>query len=72
MANFDTSAAANKYFNVTAAAKRLGLSEITLRRCMARSEIAFIRLGSRRGKIIFTSQHLADYLRRREVPAIAA
>jgi excisionase family DNA binding protein len=62
----------NEFFNVREAAERLGLSEITIRRCMARGEIGFIRLGSKRGKVFFTSQHLADYLRRREVPAIAA
>jgi len=60
------------YFSVRQAAERLRLSEITIRRCMERGEIAFLRLGARRGKIIFTEQHLADYLRRREIPAIAA
>ncbi len=69
--NFDMNAA-TKTFDVPATAKRLGISQITLRRMIARREIAFLRLGSRRGRIVFTESHLDDYITRRTVMPVAA
>ena len=69
--SFDTSAA-RTHLNIQTAAARLGLSEITLRRMIARGEISYIRLGSKRGRIVFDESHLNDYLRRRTVQARAA
>ena len=54
------------------AAMRLGISDFTLRRMVAKQEITFVRLGSGRGRLAFDEQHLADYLRRRTVEAKAA
>jgi excisionase family DNA binding protein len=68
---FDTTAA-NSTFSVPAAAERLGVAEITLRRMVARREIGFLRLGSRRGRIVFYESHLMEYLERRNSPPLAA
>ncbi len=59
-------------FNVPAAAERLGVAEITLRRMIARREIGFLRLGSRRGRIVLNESHLNEYLQRRNSPPLAA
>ncbi len=69
--SFDMNAA-TKTFDVPATAKRLGIAEVTLRRMIARREIGFLRLGSRRGRIIFTEDHLDEYLtRRNQMPQAA-
>jgi excisionase family DNA binding protein len=67
---FDCSAA-RQTLDVKGAAQRLGLSEITFRRMIAKREIAHTRIGSGRGVIVFTEDDIQDYLRRRHV-AIAA
>ncbi len=64
--------AANPTFNVPAAAERLGVAEITLRRMIARREIGFLRLGSRRGRIVLNESHLNEYLERRNSQPLAA
>ncbi len=68
---FDTTEA-NSTFNVPAAAARLGVAEITLRRMIARREIGFLRLGSRRGRIVLNEAHLNEYLERRNSQPLAA
>ena len=69
--SFDVSAA-KTHLNIPTAAARLGIAEITLRRMIARGEISYIRLGSKRGRIVFDESHLNDYLQRRTVQARAA
>ncbi len=64
--------AARSHFGVTVAAARLGVAEMTLRRMIARREIGFLRLGSRRGRIVFSESHLNEYLERRNSQPLAA
>ncbi len=58
-------------FGLHEAARRLGVSEITVRRMLARGEIAHYRIGSRGGRIRFTDAHLQEYRERRTF-AVAA
>jgi excisionase family DNA binding protein len=69
---FDSSAANESYLTVFDAAKRLGLSPDTVRRMIARREIGFLRLGSRRGRLVLNESHLNEYLSRRTSQPIAA
>ncbi len=68
---FDLNAAKN-HFDMDTAAAQLGVSVGTLRRMIARREIGFIRLGSRRGRIVLNESHLNEYLERRTSQPIAA
>ncbi len=68
---FDTNAA-KKHFDMDTAAAQLGVSVGTMRRMIARREIGFIRLGSRRGRIVLNESHLNEYLSRRTSQPIAA
>ena len=55
--------------DVKGAAVMLGVSVVTLRRMVARGEIAFRRVGSRGGRIRFTVGDLNEYLERRRRPS---
>jgi excisionase family DNA binding protein len=68
---FDTNTAKN-HFDLDTAAAHLGVSVGTLRRMIARREIGFIRLGSRRGRLVLNEAHLSEYLARRTSQPIAA
>ncbi len=68
---FDLSTAKN-HFDLGTAAAHLGVSVGTLRRMIARREIGFIRLGSRRGRLVLNEAHLSEYLSRRTSQPIAA
>ncbi len=68
---FDTNTALH-HFDLDTAAAHLGVSVGTLRRMIARREIGFIRLGSRRGRLVFNESHLSEYLARRTSQPIAA
>jgi excisionase family DNA binding protein len=50
-------------FDRTEAARRLGLSVVTLDRELARGNITHVRVGRR---VLFTQAHLEDYLERNE------
>lgn len=60
------------WMSIKDAAEQLGLSEVTLRRMIAKREIGFLRFGSGRGRIRFSRKHIDEYKQRREVQAIAA
>ncbi len=64
--------ASKSHFGVVDADARLGVAEVTLRRMIARREIGFLRLGSRRGRIVLNDAHLSEYLARRSSQPIAA
>jgi excisionase family DNA binding protein len=68
---FDLSTAKN-HFDLDTAAAHLGVSVGTLRRMIARREIGFIRLGSRRVRFVFNEAHLIEYLSRRTSQPVAA
>ncbi len=68
---FDMSTAKN-HFDLDTAAAHLGVSVGTLRRMIARREIGFIRLGSRRGRLVLNEAHLSEYLSRRTSQPVAA
>jgi excisionase family DNA binding protein len=67
---FDVSAAL-KTMDIKQAAERIGRSEITLRRMIAKKEISHRRIGSGRGLIELTEDDVQDYLERRRVPVAA-
>lgn len=54
-------------FNLREAAAIIGISASSLCRLKARGEIAYRACG---GRVVFTEQHIADYLERSERPAI--
>lgn len=54
-------------FTEPEAAKWLKVSRITLQRIRLRGEIAFSRIGGTR--VIYTAQHLSDFLKSREKAA---
>jgi excisionase family DNA binding protein len=68
---FDTTAE-KAHMDVRTAAERLHISEATLRRMVENRQIAHIRLGSGRGRVVFTQAHLDAYLQRRTVPVAQA
>jgi hypothetical protein len=68
----DTSAANQKYISVSEAALILGCAPLTLRNFVSKRAIAHIRLGSERGKIMFTMDMIDDFVQSRTVqPAMA-
>jgi excisionase family DNA binding protein len=69
--NFDCSAA-KEHIDIYEAARRLGVSVMTLRRCIANRELGCIRIGSGRGRVIISETQLADYITRRTIPAQTA
>lgn len=64
--------AIEREFDVKQAAVLLRLSELTIRRMLARREIGYRRTGSGRGRIRIGESHITEYLSRRTVPPVAA
>lgn len=52
----------NTYLSIKDAAKRTGLSESTLRRCVRAKRLPAFRAGSDRGKILFNEKILDSYI----------
>ncbi len=69
---FNSTTTNQPYFNVRAAAKRLGVAEITIRRMVTERKIDHLRIGSGSGRVLFTESHLDSYLKRATVSARAA
>lgn len=53
----------HRAFNRREAARRLGVSVVTVDRELARGNIAYFRSGRR---VLFTKSHLNDYIKRNE------
>ncbi len=62
----------NREYDVHNAARELGVSEVTMRRLVARREIGHYRKGTGRGLIVVTQNDLESYRKARTVVPVAA
>lgn len=66
MADNSTDQSSVSMHDIHAAAKRLGVSECTVKREVKRKAIGFYRVGSGNGRLRFSDAHLQAYLNARE------
>ncbi len=59
-------------YNVKCAARELNVSEVTMRRMLARQEIGHYRKGTGRGLIVVRHSDIENYRKARTVAPIAA